>query len=189
MRLLHSQIHPHVLFNSLNGLVELIEKDPVQATRQAQALARLLRKLLDASEEAMLFLQEERALVEDYLALESMRLGERLSCVWRWDPALDLHPVLPLLLQPLVENAIKHGIAPCVAGGRVEISARAEGPLLILEVLNTGAPYRPRGETGMGLRNLAARLELAYGGHASLTLSSLGAEPGTATLACLRLPN
>jgi LytS/YehU family sensor histidine kinase len=164
--------------------VELIERDPKRAVEQARALADLLRRLLQASEQAMLFLGEERKMVEDYLAIESMRLGDRLICRWDWDASLEGHPVIPLLLQPLVENAIKHGIAPHELGGRLEIGLERLGAELILEVRNSGDPYHAVETQGIGLRNLKARLALAYGDRASLEIGS----EAELTVARIRLP-
>jgi LytS/YehU family sensor histidine kinase len=170
-RLLQSQIHPHVLFNALNGLAELIHKDPDAAERAVQHLADLLRRILRASELATLPLGEERRLVTDYLALEAMRLGVRLRVSWDWEDALDGLAVPPLLLQPLVENAIKHGIAPSVAGGDLVVRARASGQDLALEVWNTGQPFQPRATpSGIGIANLRSRLHLTYGTYAALEI-------------------
>ena len=183
-RLLQSQLHPHVLFNSLNGLAELALKDPPRAERSIRALSDLLRKLLEASQSTYLPLGSERALVEDYLAVESMRLGDRLAVAWEWDPALDDRAAIPLLLQPLAENAIKHGIAPELAGGRLVLGARREGEAIRLTVRNTGAPLTEGDGRGLGLANLRFRLALAYGEAASLGL----ARDGGWTLAEVRIP-
>jgi two-component sensor histidine kinase len=183
-RLLQSQLHPHVLFNSLNGLAELVLKDPVRAERSIRALSDLLRKLLAASQSRSLPLRAERELVEDYLAMESMRLGERLQVDWDWDAAVDEHPVVPLLLQPLVENAIKHGVSPDLAGGRIRVEARIENDQLRLTVRNTGAPLTVGDGQGLGLTNLRFRLALAYGDAAVLQMH----EAGGWTLAEVRIP-
>jgi hypothetical protein len=171
-RLLQSQIHPHVLFNALNGLAELIHKDPNAAERAVQHLADLLRRILRASELATLPLCEERRLITDYLALEAMRLGVRLRVSWDWEDGLDGLAVPPLLLQPLVENAIKHGIAPSVAGGELVVRARTSGQDLALEVWNTGQPFQPRSTgSGIGITNLRSRLHLTYGKNAALDIT------------------
>ncbi|HTL98595.1 MAG TPA: histidine kinase [Holophagaceae bacterium] len=183
-RLLQSQLHPHVLFNSLNGLAELALKDPPRAERSIRALSDLLRKLLEASQSTYLPLSSERALVEDYLAVESMRLGERLAVEWQWDPGLDGCAAIPLLLQPLAENAIKHGIAPQLAGGRMVLGARREGAEIRLTVRTTGAPLTEGDGRGLGLANLRFRLALAYGEAAGLGL----AREGDWTAAEVRIP-
>ncbi|MFN8010064.1 MAG: histidine kinase [Holophagaceae bacterium] len=170
-RLLQSQLHPHVLFNALNGVAELILKDPPAAERTVRNLSDLLRQLLDVSETGTIPLGEERMMVENYLAIESMRLGDRLDLQWEWAEGLDGIEVIPLLLQPLVENAIKHGVAPHEEGGKLRIRARSEGQALILEVWNSGeALGAPKARKGIGLKNLRARLAAAYAGAASFTL-------------------
>ncbi len=182
LRLLQGQLHPHVLFNALNGLAELVERDPVAAGRGLRALSGLLRRLLEAGQMDRLPLGAERALVEDYLAVESFRLGDRLQVTWAWDPELDAQPALPLLLQPLVENALKHGVAPSLEGGALHIEGRLSLDAVHLRVRNTGAPLG-RGE-GLGLRNLRERLAWAYGPEARF---DLGVEPPW-TSAEVRLP-
>lgn len=171
-RLLQSQLHPHVLFNALNGLAELIRKDPVKAENSVKSLSDLLRRLLVASEEGVVPLESERRMVEDYLDIEAMRLGDRLEIRWDWDGALDGLPVIPMLVQPLVENAIKHGISPHIQGGRLIVRAAGAVEALIVEVRNSGMGLGPRapGGTGIGMKNLAARLALAYGEKARFTL-------------------
>ena len=182
-RLLQSQLHPHVLFNALNGLAELIHKDPPAAERSVMHLADLLRRILRASEAATFALEEERALLEDYLVLEGLRLGSRLRLRWDWDAALDQVQVPPLLLQPLVENAIKHGISPNRAGGDLVVRSRRTGRDLTLEVWNSGSPYLPKGKAGIGLSNLQARIGIRYGtsGHFTIGPSDHG------TLASIRV--
>jgi sensor histidine kinase YesM len=112
--------------------------------------------------------------VEDYLHLEGMRLGPRLTVEWEWDSALNGVPVPPLLIQPLVENAIKHGIAPSREGGTIRILARRQGADLCLEVWNTGAPFQQGKEAGIGLRNLASRVALVYGAEARFSIQTQG---------------
>ena len=183
-RLLQSQLHPHVLFNSLNGLAELVLKDPPRAERSIRALSDLLRQLLTASQSASLPLSSERELVEHYLAMESLRLGDRLSVAWAWDSGFEDHPVIPLVLQPLVENAIKHGIAPELSGGRILIGARMAEGRLCLSVRNTGARLAREVGQGLGLANLRLRLALAYGDDADFCMT----EAEGFTLAEVRIP-
>ena len=172
-RHLRGQLHPHVLFNALNGLAELVHDDTDLAESHIRAMAGLLRRILDASEVDTHLLLEERELVEDYLHLEAMRLGDRMAVSWDWPAHMDQVPVPPLLLQPLVENAVKHGLSPLRAGGRLHIAAAWDSAVLSLMVRNTGRPLPPPGafsESGIGIRNLRKRLDLAYGGTASLRL-------------------
>lgn len=182
--LLQSQLHPHVLFNALNGLAELVEKDPVAARRCLQSLSELLRTLLAAGQHAVLPLGHERGLVEHYVAMESMRLGDRLRVQWQWDPRTDELLFLPLLLQPLVENAIKHGISPALEGGTVHIESERSAAGVRLRVKNTGHPSSTPEGLGVGLTNLRNRLALAYGASAHFRLE----HDGGWTLATLFLP-
>ncbi len=170
VRHLQGQMNPHVLFNGLNSLAELLQQDPREAEQCLRAMASLLRRILDASEVQSHPLGEERALVEDYLAVESVRHGRRLRIEWDWDSRLDHLPVLPLLIQPLVENALKHGISRTRGGGRLRLAAWLDGPRLRLQVANEGPPPAPPrdGRKGIGLKNLRSRLALAYGDSARL---------------------
>ncbi len=183
-RLLQGQVHPHVLFNALNGLAELIYKDQRAAERAVRHLSDLLRRILIATEHARLPLGEERKIVADYLALESIRLGTRLRVVWEWDESLDTVELPPLLLQPLVENAIKHGIAPSVPGGDLILRAQSRDGAISLEVWNSGMPYQNRGTvSGIGVKNLRSRLALNLGQGAKLSIGP----SGQGTLASIRI--
>ena len=183
-RLLQSQIHPHVLFNALNGLVELIHKSPKEAETAVRHLSDLLRRIMRASEQMRMPLGEERKIVTDFLALESIRLENRLRVIWEWDEGLDSIEVPPLLLQPLVENAIKHGIAPSIPGGEVILRARAQGGTIFLEVWNSGEPFHDnQAGRGIGVRNLRSRLLLAFGAGASFSIGP----SGQGTLASIRM--
>ncbi len=177
-RLLQSQLHPHVLFNALNGVAELILKNPPAAERVVRNLSDLLRQLLDVSESGTIPLHEERRMVENYLAIECMRLGDRLGLTWDWPEALDQIEVIPLLLQPLVENAIKHGVARQEEGGQLRIRGSFLEDTLRLEVWNTGEGLGtgsvPKPRQGIGLKNLRARLASAYGEAARFTLEGRG---------------
>lgn len=184
--LLKAQMSPHVLLNSLNGLAELVRDDTGAAVKGMRDLAEIYRHLLALGETPTVPLREERHLLSRYLDVEKLRLGEGLQVDWDWDPALDAIPAMPLLLQPLVENAIKHGAAADPNGGLIRISGQREGGQLVLAVSNTGpasAPPSSKG-TGVGLRNLRSRLELAYGDRASFDL----VREWPWTRAILRLP-
>lgn len=183
-RLLQSQIHPHVLFNALNGLLELIHKSPKEAESAVRHLSELLRRIMRASEQMRLPLGEERKIIADFLALESIRLANRLKVSWEWDEELDSIEVPPLLLQPLVENAIKHGIAPSIPGGEVILRARSQDGTIVLEVWNSGSPLVDNAaRRGIGVKNLRSRLALAFGAGASLSIGP----SGQGTLATIRL--
>lgn len=159
-RALQSQLEPHVLINALSSLSELIHDDPLAAEEMVTGLADLYRILMVHGEAASVPLGQERRLVETYLAMEQMRLGDRLRTAWDWPSWADTLELPPLFLQPLVENAIKHGISPAASGGEVRISLNRVGKTLSLRVANTGRPFRPGSAEGIGIRNLKARLAL-----------------------------
>jgi LytS/YehU family sensor histidine kinase len=185
LRLLRSQLNPHFLFNALNGLRSLIADEPERARDAVTLLSRTLRYTLASGDDDLVSLERELEMVDDYLSLEAMRLAERLRVQRDIDPAARTARVPAMLLQTLVENAIKHGIAELKAGGTLRISARVEGAQLMLDVHNP----RPEGATttgdGVGLRNSVARLRLLYGDRARLHLDL--SVPGEAT-AQVRLP-
>ncbi len=188
LRLLESQLEPHMLFNTLANLRVLIGLDPARAQAMLDQLIAFLRATLGASRATVHPLSAEFARVGDYLALMKLRMGERLAVELDLPAALATHGVPALILQPLVENAIKHGLEPHVAGGRLRVSAAAEGGQLVLQVHDTGAGFAhdpAAAGTRFGLQQVRERLQTLYGDRASLTL-----EPahGGGTLARVRLP-
>jgi hypothetical protein len=177
LRALKSQVNPHFIFNSLNSLRALIDENPERARDAVTQLANLLRYSLQSGQLETVPFEEELRIVRDYLALEQVRHEERLQV--RLDVAKDTLelPVPPMLLQTLVENAVKYGISVRPEGGEIAIIARREGESLRLQVINPGAltaNVRPRSastaSTGVGLRNAAERLRLLFGERATLRL-------------------
>ena len=168
--LLRSQLAPHALFNALNGLAELVRHDPKRAESAILDLSELLRVLLRQSQRTWSTLGEERDIVERFLRMESLRLGPRLRVQWDWDIGLDATPVPCLLLQPLVENALKHGISPHAPGGELRLGLARTEKTLRLEVANTGRPMALVMGEGVGITNLEARLRLAYEGQGTFQL-------------------
>lgn len=174
LRALKSQVNPHFIFNALNSLRALIDEDPSRAREAVTQLANLLRYSLQSGQLETVPLEDELRIVNDYLALEQVRHEERLRV--RLDVAPDTLtlPIPPLLLQTLVENAVKYGISRRAEGGEIAIIARCRGESLQLRVTNPGelsAPSAARpGSTGVGLRNAAERLRLLFGEQASLQL-------------------
>jgi two-component system sensor histidine kinase AlgZ len=169
--LLQAQVNPHFLFNSLNSLRALIQDEPARAQEAVTRLARSLRYALQAGDEHLVTLARELEMVDDYLALESLRLAERLSIAR--DVAPDaLHVRVPrMLIQSLVENAIKHGIAQLRPGGTLGITARLGSRELIVTVTNPRPVEVARdGVGGVGLKNSAERLRLLFGSRATLHL-------------------
>jgi hypothetical protein len=157
---LQNQLEPHVLYNALSSLSELVYEDPLAAEEVITRLADLYRMLMSHGKAEMTPLSQERKLVEAYLAMEQMRLGERLRVCWDWPDWADEIPLPPLFLQPLVENAIKHGISPSDQGGELRISCSRNGNAIELKVENSGRELVGNLENGVGLGNLKARLAL-----------------------------
>ena len=182
--LLRGQLSPHALFNALNGLAELVHIDPVAAEKGLLDLAGLYRSLLDHGSRPSAPLRDERTLVERYLAIEQIRLGTRLHVTWDWNSELDSLETPPFLVQPLVENAIKHGIAPAREGGELHIALRHEEDELVIRVMNGGKPLPLVLGNGVGVANLEGRLYLAFGARARL---HLGGESGNLTRAEIRI--
>ncbi len=183
LMLLQSQLEPHMLFNTLANLRVLIGLDPDKAQGMLDHLIGFLRSTLSASRSSSHPLASEFARIEDYLALMRIRMGERLQVSLDLPDELRELPVPPLLLQPLVENCIQHGLEPQVAGGRIALSARREGQQLWLTVRDTGvglqAAPSSRG-TGFGTAQVRERLATLFGADASLVLSpATDAEGGT----------
>ncbi|HTL98329.1 MAG TPA: histidine kinase [Holophagaceae bacterium] len=156
---LQAQLHPHALFNALSGLTELVHEDPEAAEAALVTLSDFLRRLMRQGARGQAPLGEERALLLLQLRIAELRLGPRLQTDWDWPEWADAATAPPLLLQPLVENALRHGIAARTLGGRLRIRAAREAGALMLEVANTGELVEPSRE-GMGLGNLRERLAL-----------------------------
>ena len=157
---LQAQLHPHALYNILGGLTELVHEDPDATEKALIDLTELLRMLTRQGNASSLPLAQERALLKRYLAIEALRLGDRLRVRWTWPDWADALELPPLLLQPLVENAVKHGITPAPQGGELTIAVLRDGHDLLLQVANSGAPWRPDAGGGAGLANLRERLAL-----------------------------
>jgi two-component system LytT family sensor kinase len=184
LQALKMQLHPHFLFNTLHGISTLIDSDGASAKAMIVKLSSLLRTALQHSGSDLVPLQGELKFVREYLELEEIRFGKRLRIVWSIAP--DTHQVLvpQLILQPVVENAIRHGIAGSRDKGFVEISAERSEEVLELRVRNSVAITRATGN-GVGLRNTAARLRHLYSDEA--TFSFTVAEDHAATT-ILRFP-
>ncbi len=181
---LTARIRPHFLFNSMNTIAALIRSRPADAERAVEDLADLFRaSLADAS--TLVPLADELELTRLYARMELLRLGTRLQLEWRIVAPLPALRVPRLVLQPLVENAIRHGIEPIPGGGLVEITVRQAGEALELEVRNPLAPGSSGAPDGnrMAHDNIRQRLELAYGARATLVASaSAGHYQATLTL-------
>ncbi|OQX18593.1 MAG: hypothetical protein BWK76_07085 [Desulfobulbaceae bacterium A2] len=184
LKLLQAQIEPHFLFNTLANVASLIELDPGQARRLLERLISWLRLALTRARSERASLGDELILLESWLQILSLRFGSRLS--WSIDapPATRQLGFPPMLLQPLVENAVRHGIEPKLGGGRLDITVRQRRDRLILEVRDNGvglSSVAPHG-AGTGLDNVRARLAALYGEQAGLTITSNAAGGVSATL-------
>ena len=170
LQALKNQMQPHFLFNTLHGINTLVASDPPRAQQMLMNLSGLLRRSLRQGDSDLVTLAEDLKFAEDYLAIEKMRLGNRLRV--EWDVAPDTRNLLvpQLMLQPLLENAIKHGIAPSQSGGCVRFSSRRAAQRLYLEIRNTVCGAEANG-SGVGHQNIHARLECLFGTDASLTFN------------------
>ena len=164
LRALRAQLNPHFLFNSLNSISALTTIDPAKARTMCILLSDFLRGSLRLGEKRLVSLAEEVDLLKAYLSIEQIRFGSRLQVAWELDPATLAEPIPALLLQPLVENAIKHGIAGLTEGGVVRIFARREGKVLELRVENPVDEDTPVVHgLGIGLRQVRSRLQMRFG--------------------------
>ncbi len=200
LRLLQSQLEPHMLFNTLANLRVLIALDAPRAQAMLDRLISYLRTTLGASHSTLHPLATEFAWLDDYLALMALRMGPRLQVQLHLPDALRQVMVPPLLLQPVVENSIRHGLEPKVAGGRIEVRAEQQGRHLVLTVRDTGVGLSSPGAAGQalapgapashyGTRHVAARLATLYGAEGRFRLLSAdGDEGGTLAELCLPLP-
>jgi two-component system, LytTR family, sensor kinase len=182
---LRAQLNPHFLFNSLNGLRGIISVDPERAQRAVTDLSELLRFTFRLSDRPTTTLREELGAVSHYLALERLRFGERLRFELNVARGVLTTQVPPLLLQTLVENAVKHGIAPRASGGEIAIDVRAVDDSVVVRIKNSGNLGKGCEETGVGLANSRQRLRLLFGDRADLQIQQIGDE---AVVAVVRLP-
>jgi two-component system LytT family sensor kinase len=194
MEALQNQINPHFLFNTLNSVSSLVRFDPDTARELINKLANILRRLLNSSD-AFVPLREELEFIDDYLDIEVVRFGRDKLRVMKELDAPSLEVMVPsMLLQPLVENSVKHGLAAKIEGGSIYLRSRLTDSHLIIEVeddgVGMGAAHlleRPTGlgGTGIGMANVAERLKVLYGDTARMTIDS---HEGKGTLVRLRLP-
>jgi two-component system LytT family sensor kinase len=184
LKALQAQINPHFLFNSLNTLYGTIDRANAEARRLVLNLADVYRYLL-RSERALVTVEEELRIVRAYLEIEELRLGSKLHTEVHADPSA-LRAAIPLLsIQPLVENAVKHGVASRMGAGFVHLKIRADGNTVVVEVSNSGVWDWPPGlsassSSGIGLTNVRRRLELCYGADARFEIR---ADNGVTTVA------
>lgn len=181
---LRMQLQPHFLFNTLNSISALIHSDGEAADRMLTRLADLLRMTLDAGATQEVSLRQELAFIEGYLAIERIRFQDRLRVLFEVPPECMEARVPSFLLQPLVENSIRHGVSGLARSSTIEIRARREGEWLELEVRDDGKGFE-KGREGIGTSNTTHRLRLLYKDRQAFTLLS---EPGSGTTARIRIP-
>lgn len=183
--LLRSQLSPHFLLNALTHFSELGRSDWPATEKGLLSLSSVYRKLLNLSQGAETTIGEERKLITELLSIESLRLGDRLSFLWDWDETLDETKAPSLLMLPLIENALKHGLGGARIEGKLFIMGKREASWIRIEVANTGE-WNPTtiNPSGVGLKNLKARLLLGYQGRAAFSLI----RDGDWTRARLHLP-
>ena len=184
MRMLQAQIEPHFLFNTLANIQSLIGRAPDKASLMMDNFIAYLRETLSASRAQEGTVQQEFALLRHYLDLIKIRMADRLQYTLSLAPGLETAPMAPMLLQPLVENAIKHGLEPKVEGGAVSVDVQRAGDAgnerMLITVEDNGLGFSDDADskgTGVGLANLRERLAVLYDGRASLDIAD--ARPGT----------
>jgi sensor histidine kinase YesM len=174
LQMLRMQLHPHFLFNTLNAISALLHKDADKADIMLARLGELLRTTLESTGTQKIPLRQELEFIQPYLEIEKARLGDRLKVQMDIDPEVMDAAVPNLVLQPLVENAIRHGIAPYAQTGRLDIRARPENGMLRIEVKDNGPGLSPEQQAsasagsfraGVGIANTRARLQQLYGPH------------------------
>jgi hypothetical protein len=175
LRALRAQIHPHFLFNALNSISALVVARPEEARRVCILLADFLRRSLTLGTRDRVSFADELSLAEDLLSIEKVRFGARLQHESQVGESARACQVPPLLLQPLVENAVTHGIAQCLDGGIVRVRAERDGERLRVVIENPRDPDTPgRKGTGIGLENVRRRLQAVYGHEATLHVRAEG---------------
>jgi signal transduction histidine kinase len=185
LRALQAQIEPHFLFNTLANVSSLVDREPATAKRMLDRFNGFLRASLAATRSDTTTLGAERELIAAYLDVLQVRMGPRLQYrVEVSDDVVDFR-IAPMLLQPVVENAIRHGIEPKVEGGRIEFEARREAGAVVVEVSDTGVGFAQTTRGGVGLTNLRDRLRGLYGESATL---SIGENAPGGTRVTIRIP-
>lgn len=164
LRLLQAQIEPHFLFNTLTNVVALIQPQPEAAERMLESLTTLLRSSLDSTRSLETTLADELDVAEAYLSIQSMRMPGRLSYTIEHDPSLDDVRLPPLMLQPLVENAVKYGIESRQSGGSIRVTTQVRDECVEIRILDPGPGMDAHSVEGVGIGNVKARLRAAIEG-------------------------
>lgn len=177
-----AHINPHFIFNALNSIRALVDEDPQRARHAITELSNLLRSSMQAEKRKITTLKEELKIVNDYLALESIRFEDRLHVSAQIDEDLLSQDIPPMSLQTLVENAIKHGISKEINGGNIEIIASKQSEICHIEVKNTGKILAVSSREGFGVKSTIDRLHLLFGSNASFSLRQTDENMVTATM-------
>ena len=185
LRALQAQVEPHFLFNTLANVTSLIEPEPAKARRMLESFVRFLRSSLAATRTEATTLRAEAELIAAYLEVLQVRMGPRLRYSIDVAPDVDSFALPPMLLQPVVENAIRHGLEPKMEGGTVALRARRDAAYVVVEVEDSGVGFAATTRGGVGLTNLRERLRLLYGDRASIEMTDA---PGGGALVRVRLP-
>ncbi len=174
LRNLRSQLNPHFIFNALNSIRALVDENPQKSKNAITQLSNILRNSLTVDRQRMVSFSEEMVMVQDYLALETIRYEERLKTKLNIDPQSLNYMIPPLMIQTLVENGIKHGISTLKNGGTVEVTSIVEADKLIIQIRNAGQYLngKPKEQTGFGLINTKKRLDLIYGEEAQFKIEN-----------------
>jgi LytS/YehU family sensor histidine kinase len=184
---LQSQMNPHFLFNTLNSIAALIQLEPELAESMVERLAGVLQYAVSAGQKSSVKLKEELDVLRDYLSIEQARYGPRLKSSFDVAPELLDQPLPPMLLQPLVENAVLHGLAPRENGGEVKISGRVEGDVVVVTIADDGIGFGASKRQGsrVGLTSVRERMALAFGDAGALDVRQ---RPGGGCECELRIP-
>jgi len=170
LRLLQAQIEPHFLFNTLSNVLSLIDSNPASGKSMLVDLIHYLRTSLSRTLPVTTTLDQEMNIIKTYLNIQKIRMGERLRFTIDLPNALQEHPFPPMLLQPLVENAVKHGLEPAIEGGEITIKVMEEDDLIRIKVQDTGNGFSSYDTAGVGITNVKERIRLLYGDKGRLML-------------------
>lgn len=163
LKTIKSHINPHFIFNALNSIRALIDEDPNRARHAVTGLSKILRSSMQSDQQEVITLEKELDIVKDYLALELIRFEDRLKVIYQIDDNTLNNPIPPMMLQTLVENAIKHGIGKTIEGGEILIISNAHKDNYELKVVNTGKLDKAPLHEGFGLTSTSNRLNLIFG--------------------------
>jgi LytS/YehU family sensor histidine kinase len=173
LKTIKSHINPHFIFNALNSIRALIDEDPNRARQAVTGLSNILRSSMQSDQLEIITLEKELDIVKDYLALELIRFEDRLRVAYQIDEDTLDNPIPPMMLQTLVENAIKHGIGKQIGSGEIMISAQEQNNFYQIRVVNTGKLDMQDGHEGFGLQSTSNRLKLIFGDRASFQIIQL----------------